>query len=196
MIGDIKAGRYICATLTLLILIFMISCGSYKSIQSIGESAIKKDPPLEKKYQKIIIQKFETDPHREKDYPDVIIACESTAINELLRKSSILQIEKTRFSSSHEIGAVIIKTRVNTLRIIGINASSRSGQLAGNSEMAVDLKFIDAATGQTIREKHLSTANNAHAPHEMETNSDRNLPYNLGKIIAEYIIEVVRSESY
>lgn len=195
MIGDIKINRYIYFSLTLLLLIFTISCGSYRVIQSGEESIIKKDGTLEKKYQKIIIQKFEIDPQLEKDYADAIIACESTLINELLRKSSMLQIKKTRFGSSREAGALIIKTRVSTLRIINSSASGKGVVFAGGSEMAVDLKLIDAATGKTVREKNLSIANNASAARGTGDSSDRTLPYDLGRMIAEYITEVVSSKS-
>jgi hypothetical protein len=194
MIGVIKINRYIYFSLTLLLLIFTISCSSSRAIQSSEESILKQDGPLENKYRKIIIQKFEIDPQWEKDYPDAIIACESTAINELLRKSSILQIEKTRFVSSREAGALIIKTRVSTLRIVSSSASGRGGMFAGGSEMAVDLKLIDAATGKTVREKNLSTANKASAAHRTTGSSDRTLPYDLGRMIAEYITEVVSSK--
>ena len=195
MIGDIKINRYIYFPLTLLLLIFTISCSSSRAIQSSEESIIKQDGPLEKKYRKIIIQKFEIDPQWEKDYPDAIIACESTAINELLRKSSILQIEKTRFVSSREAGALIIKTRISTLRIVSSSTSGRSNAFAGSSEMAVDLKLIDAATGQTIREKNISTANNTSAARATGVSSDRALPSDLGRMIAAYINEVVSSKS-
>jgi hypothetical protein len=195
MIGDIKTNRYIYFSLTLLLLIFTISCASSRAIQSGEESIIKQDGPLEKRYRKIIIQKFEVDPQLEKDYAEAIIACESTAINALLRKSSILQIEKTRFVSSREEGALIIKTRVSTLRMVRSSTSGKGGVFAGSSEMAVELKLIDAATGQTVREKNLSTANNASAASGTGGSSDRTLPFDLGKMIAEYITEVVSSKS-
>ena len=195
MIGNITINRYIYFLLALLLLIFTISCGSSRAIQSSEESIIKKDSPLEKKYRKIIIQKFEVDPQLEKDYADAIIACESTAINELLRKSSILQIEKTRFVSSREAGALIIKTRVSTLRMVRSSTSGKGDVFAGGSEMAVDLKLIDAATGQTVREKNLSTASTASAARVIDGSSDRTLPFDLGRMIAEYINEVVSSKS-
>lgn len=195
MIGDTKVNGHIYFTLILLLLIFTISCGSSRTIQSSEESTIKKIIPLEKKYRKIIIQKFEFDPQLGKDYPDAIIACESTAINELLRKSSVPQIEKTRFGSSREAGALIIKTRINILRIVSSSARSWGGAFAGSSEMAVHLKLIDAATGQIVREKNLSTANNAYAAHWTGGSSDRTLPSDLGKMIAEYITEAFGNKS-
>jgi hypothetical protein len=59
--------------------------------------------------------------------------------------------------------------------------------------MAVNLKLIDAASGQTLREKNISTANNAYAASPAGGSSDRSLPYDLGKMIADYIAEIVSS---
>jgi hypothetical protein len=195
MIKNMKFNRDSYFLLTLLLLLFTISCGSSRAIQTGEESTIKNDGHLEKKYRKIIIQKFAVDPQLEKDYPEAIIACESTAINELLRKSSILQIEKTRVVSSREAGALIIKTRVSTLRMVRSSISGKGGVPAGGSEMAVELKLIDAATGQTVLEKNLSAAGNAPAARGAGGSSDRTLPFDLGRMIAEYINEVVGSKS-
>jgi hypothetical protein len=177
MINKIKIKKYVYFTLSLIILICATSCGG-------SRSAWIKDTPLENSYHKIIMQKFDIDPSLEKDYPEATAACESTAVNELLRKSSISKIVKVKSSASRESGAIIIKTRVSTLKIVS--------SAARGSVMAVDLKLIDAASGQIVREKNISTANNAHTASQTSASSDRSLPYDLGKMIAEYIAEVVR----
>lgn len=158
--------------LILVSIIFIFSCTGSKSVTSVGEPAGKNNIPLKKSYEKIIIQKFEVDQDLEKKYPGVTVTCESTAMNELLKVNSISRIEKARASSIRQKGALIVKTRVTTLRLAGSNA---------DSEMAVNVRLIDSATGRIIRERDLSTLSSK------SVSSDQMLPYDLGKIIAEYV---------
>lgn len=169
--------------LILVSIFFIFSCIGSKSVTSIEESAWKNDLPLEKSYEKIIIQKFEVDQALEKNYPGVTVACESTAMNELLKVSSISKIEKARASSVRQMGALIVKTRVTALRLAGRNAGN---QTAG-SEMAVNVRLIDSATGKILREKDLSTLTSTHTSSSNSGSSDQMLPYDLGKIIAQYV---------
>ena len=188
-----KRNNYFFYTLIFTYIIFILSCGGSKSVKSDEETVWKKDIPLKHTYKKIIIQKFEVDQNLEKDYPGATATCESTAMNELLKRSSIPKIEKVRSNLSREAGALIVKTRITTLKIVSNHPPAWSGAFAGSSEMAVDLKLVDAATGQTLREKNLSTANNAYAASWTGGSSDRTLPSDMGKIIARYIADVVNS---
>ena len=156
---------------------FIFSCTGSKSITSIKEPALKNDIPLEKSYEKIIIQKFEVDQALENNYPGVTVTCESTAMNELLKVSSISKIEKARASSIRQTGAILVKTRVTALRLSGNN----SGNSNARSEMSANVRLIDSATGKIIREKDLSTLSSS------SDSSDEMLPFDLGKIIAEYV---------
>jgi hypothetical protein len=169
--------------LILVSIFFIFSCTGLKSLTSIEEPAWKNNLPLEKSYEKIIIQKFEVDQALEKNYPGVTVACESTAMNELLKVSSISKIEKARASSVRQMGALIVKTRVTVLRLAGRNAGN---QTAG-SEMAVNVRLIDSATGKILREKDLSTLTSTHTSSSNSGSSDQMLPYDLGKIIAKYL---------
>lgn len=169
--------------LILVSIFFIFSCIGSKSVTSIEESAWKNDLPLEKSYEKIIIQKFEVDQALEKNYPGVTVTCESTAMNELLKVSSISKIEKARASSVRQMGALIVKTRVTALRLAGRNAGN---QTAG-SEMAANVRLIDSATGKILREKDLSTITRTHTSSSNSGSSDQMLPYDLGKIIAQYV---------
>ena len=173
--------------LILVSIFFIFSCTGSKSVTSIEGPAWKNDIPLEKSYEKIIIQNFEVDQALEKNYPGVTVTCESTAMNELLKVSlkvsSISKIEKARASSVRQIGALVVKTRVTALRFAGSNASKQNA----GSEMAVNIRLIDSATGKIIREKDLSTLTSTHTSSSNSGNSDQMLPYDLGKIIAQYV---------
>jgi hypothetical protein len=168
----------------------MVSCGHPEGIRS-GKTLNTTDIPLEKKYQKIIIQKFEIDPNLEKDYPEAANACESTAMEELLRKSSILRIVKVRTSTSREAGALIIKTKITALKIVSSASPGGAGALSGSSEMTVNLKLIDAESGYAVREKNISLAKNAYVPSSKGGNSGHSPPHDLGRAVAKYIAEVV-----
>ena len=178
--------------LILSCIIITISCGKSKTVKLDEEAAWKKDAPLEKVSKKIIIQRFEIDQDLEKDLPDATLTCESTVMNELLIKDVTSKIEKTRLSTSREAGALIVKARITALRLASSSARGLGGAYVGNSEMAADIKLIDAETGRTLRKKNLSTANNTYASSSTAVSSDRTMPSDLGKMIAEYIAEAVR----
>jgi hypothetical protein len=162
--------------LILITIFFTFSCTGSRSVTSIEKTPWKDDMPKVNSYQKIVIQKFEVDQELENAYPGVTIICESTAMNELLRVSSISQIEKARANSVRQRGALIVKTRVTALRLAGSTAAS---------EMAANVRLIDSFTGLTVREKDLSTLSSGSG------SSDQMLPYNLGKIIAQYVAEAL-----
>lgn len=170
---------YLCIFLT-------ISCVKLKAVKSVEEASLMKNVPVEKIYKKIIIQKFEVDQDLEKDLPDATVICESTAMNELLKKNAAPKIEKARLSTSREAATLIVKTRITTLKLAGSSARGLSGSFVGDSEMTANVKLIDAEKRKTIREKNLST-NKASGD-----SSDTSMPYDLGKMIAEYIAETVR----
>ena len=160
----------------LVTIFFVFSCTGSNSVTSIERTPWKNDMPIVNSYQKIVIQKFEVDQELENTYPGVTVSCESTAMNELLQVSSISQIEKARANSVRQRGALILKTRVTTVRLSGGNTGS---------EMTVNVRLIDSFTGVTIHEKDLSALSSGSG------NSDQMLPYNLGKIIAQYVAEAL-----
>ena len=167
-----KQSTVLIFVLIMVSIIFIFSCTGSKSVTSVGEPAWKNNIPLKKSYEKIIIQKFEVYQDLGNNYPGMTVTCESAAMNELLKVNSISRIEKARASSVRQKGALIVKTRVTTLRLAGSNA---------DSEMAVNVRLIDSATGRIIRERDLSTLS------FKSGSSDQMLPYDLCKIIAEYV---------
>ncbi len=177
--------------LILICIILAISCAKTKTVKPDEEAAWTRNAPLEKAYKKIIIQKFEIDQDLEKDLPDAAVTCESTAMNELLKKDITSKIEKSRLSTSREAGAIIVKARITILKLASSSARGLGGAYAGNSEMAANIKLIDAETGRTLRKKNLSTANNTYASSSTTVSSDQTMPSDLGKMIAEYIAEAV-----
>ena len=178
--------------LILCCIVVITSCGKPKTLKPDEDSLWKQSAPLEKIYKKIIIQKFEIDQDLEKDLPEAALICESSVMNELLKKDVTSQIEKSRLSMSREAGALIVKARITTLRLTGNIARGPAAAASGNAEMAADVKLIDAETGKTLRKKNLSTADQPTSPSSSAAGSDRALPSELGKMIAEYVNDAVR----
>ncbi len=184
MINYNKKQSITSVLILIMVSIFSIlSCTGSKSVNSIPDPVRKYDMPLENSYEKIVIQKFEIDQALENNFPGITVTCESTAMNELLKVSSISKIEKARASSVRQRGAVIVKTRVTTLRLSGGNPGNQNT----GAEMAVTVRLIDSATGRIIREKDLSTLSSGSG------SSDQMLPYDLGKIIAQYVAATLGS---
>lgn len=168
-----------------LFLLFALSaCG--------GGSAVKPDAgqpaetPLEKKYDKIVFKKFQVDPAIEADYPGVVAECENTAITSVKSKN-IFNLVETENAGTKYTDALIVKTRITNLRIVSGSARFWFGAAAGGSEMSLLMEFIDASTGNIVREKALSTANNPFAATMTGGGTDRSLSSDLGKMVAEYL---------
>ncbi|MGD0022656.1 MAG: hypothetical protein ABSC54_10180 [Smithellaceae bacterium] len=178
--------------LVLICIIITISCGKSKTMKLDKETAWGKNAPLEKVYKKIIIQRFEIDQDLEKDLPDAAVTCESTVMNELLKKDVTSKIEKSRLSTSREANALIVKAHITTLKLAGNSAHGIGGEDTGKSEMTADIKLIDAETGRTLRKKNISTSNDSSSSSSTIVSADSTMPSDLGRMIAEYIAESVR----
>jgi hypothetical protein len=77
------------------------------------------------------------------------------------------------------------------MRIVGGAARFWGGAFAGKSNMVVELKMTDAASGMIVHEKVLSTANNPFAAAWVMGSSDRSLPADMGRMISDYIESIM-----
>jgi len=57
--------------------------------------------------------------------------------------------------------------------------------------MTMEVQLIDAASGEVVRNKSLSSVNNPIAAAWSWGSSDRSIPNDMGIILAEYILTVV-----
>lgn len=160
-------------------LLSLLSCGKLITIEPVDE----KYEPLGKVYKKIILQKFEVAQDLEKEFPDAVITCESMTMNELLKKNAAPIIEKARLSTSKDATAIIVKTRITSIKMASSSARGLSGDHVGKSEMAAEVRLIDASTRKTLRKESLSTDNLSPAT----PLSERTVPAELGKMIGEFI---------
>ena len=170
----------------LVILSFLISCGKIPTVKPPEDQY----PPLGKTYKKIILQKFEIDQDLEKEFPEAIVTCESTTMSELLKRNAAPIIEKARLSTSKDPTALIIKTRIITLKMASASPRGISGEFTGKSEMTAEVRIIDAQARKLIRKNILSSADLSPNPAETAL-TERTMPAEFGKMIAEYIANSV-----
>jgi len=104
------------------------------------------------------------------------------AFNKLYR-----QVASKPSEGAHPEGALLVQSKITDMRIVGGVARILVGAWAGNSYMNIDVKLIEAATHEIVREKTISSANNAWAAAWTSGSSDRSLPTDMGKIIALYV---------
>jgi hypothetical protein len=167
-------------------LISLFSCGKLITIEPVYETY----EPLDKVYKKIILQKFEVDQDLEKEFPEAVISCESTTMNELLKKNAAPIIEKARLSTSKDAAALIVKTRITSIKMAGTSARGLSGEHVGKSEMVAEVRLIDAQTKKILR-KEVITTDNLFLSSTSGKLSERSVPAELGKMISEYISQSV-----
>jgi len=179
----------------LFLLISFSACGGGQAVKSdeSGKAGPAKEEsrevPLTKKYDKIVFQKFEYDPKIEADYPGAVAECENSALTAVKSKKIFNSIAKGT-AGAKKTGVLLVRTKVTNLRIVSSTARMWGGAFAGSSDMSMEMKLIDASTGQVVREKQLSTANNPWGAAWTAGSSDKTLPSDLGKMVAEYIAAI------
>jgi hypothetical protein len=170
-----------------IFLLFALSaCGGGSAVKSDAPATAPTETQLEKKYKKIVFKKFQVDSAIEADYPGVVAQCENAAIAGIKSKNVFVSVETENAGTTYT-DALVVKTRITSLRIVSGSARFWFGAAAGGSEMSLLMELIDASTGKAVREKALSTANNPFAATMTGGGTDRSLSSDLGNIMAEYI---------
>lgn len=182
-------GKMTALIVALFLLLFLAACGGKQAVKPTEPAPANASPsatesPLETKYSRIVFEKFTTDAQIEKDYPGAVAECENSAVAAVKEKNLFQSVEKG--AAGNQAG-LLVKTRVTSLRIVSGAARFWAGPFSGSSDMSLEMKLVDAATGKVIREKTLSTANNPWASSWTFGSSDRSLPADLGKMVGEYI---------
>ena len=184
--------KLVVVALSFFLVFSFAACGgggkAVKSEEPAGAvQSAARETALEKRYDAVVFQKFDIDPKIEADYPGVVVDCEDSAIAALRLKNLFQKVEKEGAGARYDAQTLLVKPRVVNMRIVSGGARFWVGPLAGTSDMVVELKMSDAVTGKIVHEKVLSTANNPFAAVWVWGSSDRSLPADMGKIIAEYI---------
>jgi hypothetical protein len=176
------------------LIIALSGCATGKSAQQ-EESEKAQAPavtPLNRGYSDIFVFEIETTPALKKDYEEAIKECQSVLITSLLMKNKYKRVEPGK-SGEKQTGktALLAKMKVSDMRIASSSARIWGGALAGSSYMNIRMTLVDAATQDVVREEDFNSTNNAWAAAWNMGASDRSLPSDMGKIMAEYIEKVV-----
>ncbi len=147
-------------------------------------------PPLNKRYANIVFYDVETTPQIKADYPGAMEELQVSAISILMTQNAYNRVERRRRVDYRE-PTLYVKVTVPEMRIVGSAARFWGGAFAGSSGMNLEVRLVDGATGNVVREKRLESANNAFAAAWTSGASDQSLPSDMGIILAEYIIATV-----
>jgi hypothetical protein len=184
----------------LMLLVLMTSCAGKEvksdaqtgsEVKADAKAAKDQDPLLSKPYRMIVVDEFETTADITKDYPNAARECQANTVWSLQEKKFYQAVESGKGSTARRDGALLVRAKVTSMRIVSGAARIWGGAFAGSSFMEIDLTLIDAATNMTVREKKLSSANNPWAAAWAGGSSDHSLPADMGKILAEYVHSVM-----
>lgn len=148
--------------------------------------------PLATSYQHIAVFELEAKPELVKDYAESIKECQTTLVTSLRTMGKYARVEAAGPDATYgENPTLLVKIKLNDMRIASFAARFWGGPFAGKSYMDMDMKLVDAATQNTVREEPFNSANSSWAASWNFGASDRSLPSDMGKIMAEYISQVV-----
>ena len=184
-----SCNRVLQRGLFVLIAVFILAACGGRAAQS-GSAQSFMENPLDRKYNVVLLQKVEIDPKIEADYPTVVAEYENSLLSDLRAKNLFREVEKQATKGQYSQNALLVKSKVLSLRVVSGSARFWFGAAAGTSDMNVTIKLVDEETGNVLREKVLSTANNPFGAVFTGGSSDASLPADMGRIVAAYILAV------
>lgn len=158
------------------------------------ESAAVSSPvtPLEKKYDELIVYELETTPELEIDYKEALKDSQSTLISSLVKRNKYKRVEAANNSENYGSSTLLVKIKVNDMRIAGFGARFWGGAMAGNSYMYMRMQLVDGETRSVVRDQDFNSTNNSFAATWNFGASDRSLPTDMAEIIADYLDKAVQ----
>ena len=185
------------AVLTMLLMV--VGCAGQQSQTASEDAAAAPAPeenpfanetPLAKRYANIVIADYTATDEILRDYPDDLKASRDAAVSALVQGGKYRSVGAGE-SAVKNGPTLIVKTNVPQMRIVGFNARFWGGAFAGNSEMLLEMTFIDKQTGAEMGHKTLTSNVNVMGATWSFGASDRSLPTDMGNIMAVYIQTVV-----
>ena len=178
-------GALICSGLFLI-----VACGGGQTTKTDTTQPLT-ETQLNKKYTTVRLQDTEIDPKVAADYPAAVTDYENSLLSELRLKNRFREVDKQAQPVKSKLSALYIKSKITSLRIVSGSTRFWFGAAAGTSDMIVEIKLIDSKTGNVLREKTLSTANNPFGAVFAAGSSDKSLPVDMGKIVAMYVLTIM-----
>jgi hypothetical protein len=157
-----------------------------------GQAVVHQEPPLSKHYSHIVVAEFTATPQIMKDYREALDDSLKNLVWSLENNKAFKSVARSKSGMKYPRGSLLVQTTVSDMRLVSNAARIWGGAFAGKSYMNLDVKLIDATTQSVVREKHLSSSNNAWAAAWVGGSSDRSLPSDMGKIVAAYIDSILK----
>jgi curli biogenesis system outer membrane secretion channel CsgG len=151
------------------------------------EAPVEKEPLLSKPFRMIVVEDFQAAAEVTKNYPDAVREVQARLMWTLEDKKQYQSVANAEAGRKYPAGTLLIKANITDMRIVHGAARFWGGAFAGRSYINLDLQLIDAATSEMLRQKSLSSANNAWAASWVGGSSDQSMPANMGRMVAEYI---------
>ena len=175
----------------LLMMVSLYACGGQQAQPEEAEAPPPSAAKLSKKYAHVLCYAFETTPEIAKDYPDATSTFQHSLITALQMKNRFNKVAILKLNERTKGDTLLVKAKVTDLRIVSGAARMWGGVFAGSSYINVNLQLIDGGTIQVVREELLDSSNNAWAASYAYGSTDRSLPDDMGKIVAEYITAIM-----
>lgn len=164
------------------------------TIENATIELVQKEAPLSAgPYKTIIINNFQASDVFRRDYADALNYFQIALVSDLKSKNLFKRIVESG-SDAPADNALVVEGKILDMRIASSGARIWAGAMAGSSYMAVYLKLKDAAIGNVVQEKIISTSNNAFAAAWSGGSNDQSLPMDMGKIISEYLSTVIPAQ--
>lgn len=176
---------------SVLLLIALTACAGRQTqpeTAAAQEATAPEVVPLAKSYSKVLFYSFSSTPDIAKDYPSAAADVQHSAMTALSMKNKFKQVGVAKGKT--DARSLLLKVKVTELRIVSSAARIWGGVFAGSSNVNLDVQLIDGATGKTVRQEQLSSANNAWAASYSGGSTDQSLLGDMGKILADYIVAV------
>jgi hypothetical protein len=177
--------------IALLMVASLYACGGQQAQPDQAEAPQASAAKLTKKYADVLCYAFETTPEIAKDYPDAISTVQHSTITALQMKNRFNKVALLQPNERAKGDTLLVKANVTDLRIVSGAARMWGGVFAGSSYIEVKVQLIDGGTQQVVRDEVLNSHNNAWAASYAYGSSDRSLPDDMGKIMAEYITAIM-----
>ena len=153
---------------------------------------VKATPPLTVSFDNLVFNPFETTDLIKRDYANELRQFETSMIDHLKLKNVFKNVSK-KADGEYPGKTVNIEGKILDMRIASGSARFWGGALAGTSFMNIYIKLTDASTEEIIHQKILTTQGNPMAAAWTFGSTDRSLPYDMGKVVGEYLFTIIPS---
>ncbi len=181
----------LCWAITVAMIAMLSACGGQEAQPEQTEAPQASEAKLSKKYADILCYSFETTPQIAKDYPNAVDTMQHSMMTALQMKNQFNKVAVLKMNQKTSGNSLLVKAKVNDLRIVSSAARMWGGVFAGSSGIEINLQLIDGGTNKVVREEVLNSHNNAWAASYAYGSSDRSLPDDMGKIMANYISAIM-----